>query len=172
MIFSDQQGREWDIVIHHGTAKRLKETDGFEFYALEQDKAKPLMELIDDNFGMMELIWKIIKPQAAMKEVSQDDFFSAMGGASSANARRAFLESYGNFTLSPTIQSVIKDRLRMEAESEAAMNRAMARMMKNAQKEIEKQSGNLSDESIDKMFSETLKRHQSSLNSQALPAAT
>lgn len=160
MLFKDRKGREWDVDINEGVAMRLKSSEGFDFYALEEDKSQGLKDLIGDKRGILSLVWKIVKPQAAANGVSEDDFFGSMGGTSSANARTAFIESYGNFTQSPAIRSWMKDQLILESENEKAQSRAMRKLMDLAQKESTRQAETVNDENIEKIFSEALSKPQ------------
>lgn len=171
--FTDRKGREWEIDLTVGLARRLKK-DGVSLYALEEDKAEKLKSLLANREEALEWVWNVIKPQAVAAGVSEDDFFDNMDGKPSADARRAFLDSYGNFTQSQAIQSMIRGQIDLEVKAETSMSRATAKMMEIAANEFRRQDSTINDENISKMFADVLKTpaEKSQTNSHELQATT
>lgn len=162
-IFKDKSGHEWDVTISVATAIRLK-NEGHSILALEEQKAKGLRELFEDDLSILEWVWRVVKPQADAKGISQDAFFSALGGNSMGEARRKFLEAYADFTRSPAIRSALTELHKIDRRAEEETQRAMGKVAEFAQKELEKQVGALSDENILRLCNETLKEKQSESN--------
>lgn len=170
--FKDNKEREWEVPLTVGDAMRLKK-DGVDIYALAENKFAKLIALETDDFGFLELLAAILKPQLDAKQVSVDDFYFAMGGQSMYDAWEAFGSAYLGFTREPEMRSSLKSLFdkhkKLKQVAGRKMAEAMTRMEKIALEEAEKFT--ISDDQIRNKMKLDLSELNLNAQSSALPVS-
>lgn len=107
MIFKDDKGRDWDLSISLGTARRLHREEVVSLIG-DKDSFERLIYVLADPVAMLDVIWAIVKPEAVKREIDQSDFEEAIGTSSLADAIDCVRKSIENFIqgLDPNMHKV------------------------------------------------------------------
>jgi hypothetical protein len=126
--FIDNQGRRWTLEITVGSIKRVKALTGVDLYALIDDGAKKLGELLTDVVGLVDVLYALCEEQCKAESISDEDFGRSFSGDALESAGEAFVEEVIFFTPNrrarQALQSltakgkVLRDRLLTKAEKE------------------------------------------------------
>lgn len=124
--FKDAKGRDWSLEITVGSIKRVKALTDVDLYALVDDGAKKLAELLADVVTLVDVLFILCAEQAKAADVSDEDFGRAFGGDVLEAAGEAFVEEIIFFTPNQRARLALKeltgkgrklrDRLLTEAE--------------------------------------------------------
>lgn len=142
--FSDSNGRTWNLIVTVDAVRRVRDLVGVNLARLiEPRKAGgevPLMtDLEDDIMLLVDVIYAIIKPQADVAGVSDEEFGQALGGEAIAAAHEAFWKELADFFRSL--------RRRPGAPEAKAIEKQLA-LVEAAMAAVEKKIGDLDVEQI------------------------
>jgi hypothetical protein len=95
--FNDTQGRQWSVEVNVGAIKRVKTLIGVDL--LQTKDGQLLVDLADDPVKMADVLWAIIQPQAASRNITDEDFGAALGGDTIRVAVEVFVAELIDFFL-------------------------------------------------------------------------
>lgn len=150
--FTDTLGRQWNVDLTIGTARRLKAAGVVDL--LSDESGKLIESLIGDVGKLLDVIWTCVHDQAATLGVDQDAFWDAIDGDVIDQATEALLEALVNFTRPsrrPALRAVLS-RMR------AAETKMATRMTEWAE------TGRL-DQQIDQAIEQAIEQAERSLGS-------
>ena len=98
-MFTDNEGRDWEVKITVATIKRVRDLIGVDIY--QAVGAEMLTELITDPVKLVDILYAVLKPQADERGVSDEQFGESLGGDAVADATQAFLEELVEFFPKP-----------------------------------------------------------------------
>lgn len=93
--FTDTAGREWPVALNVATVKRIRDGAGLDVLKLAEQKT--LVQLLDDPCKLAEVLWCVIEPEANKREISPEDFGSALAGDCLEAATDCLLEALCDF---------------------------------------------------------------------------
>lgn len=88
--FSDSAGRAWTITINISAIKRVSDLVGVNLANLLDGSPPLLTRLGTDVVLLCDVIFALVKPQADVAEVTDEDFGRSMGGDAILSANDAF----------------------------------------------------------------------------------
>ena len=88
--FTDAEGRSWSIAMTFDSLTRVRSVCQVDLTRLSEGDPPLLARLDEDLMLLGELIWILIEPEAARKNISGDDLARAMTAEALAAAREAF----------------------------------------------------------------------------------
>ena len=96
--FKDKDGRDWQIELTIGAARRVRDLLGVNL--LELDKGDPplLTQLGTDEMLLVDVIYCLIKPQADAAEVTDEMFGCSLDGEAVWSACNAFYAELIDFS--------------------------------------------------------------------------
>lgn len=134
-VFKDSEGREWDVGLPWDVVRRLKDKEGINVLEFAEDKFAKFREVMANPLSMLDLLWAIVKPQAAAKQLTKEQFEDAINGDVLFVAQEVFEGSYLFFTHNPETRSALKRLL----DKQKAMQKAtMDRLVKLGEEMMEK----------------------------------
>jgi len=95
--FTDAQKRPWNIEINVAAIKRVRDGAGVDLYALIDDGAKPLGELLGDPVKLVEVLYVLCAGRVEELGLQPEDFGAAFDGDALEAASEAFTEELVNF---------------------------------------------------------------------------
>lgn len=102
--FTDNQGRQWTVELTVGDVKRIRRRTGIDLMGLmdpvgnDGAAGKMLVDAIRDDLVMLiDLLYAILEPAAALRGVGDEDFGKALDGQACGAAVAAFWESVADF---------------------------------------------------------------------------
>jgi hypothetical protein len=95
--FNDTEGRDWTVLIAVGAVKRVRAALDIDLYALIDDQAKALAELMDDPCRLVDVVYVLCRDQAEQKEVLEVQFGEALAGDTLEALAEAFVEALIDF---------------------------------------------------------------------------
>ena len=132
--FKDNEGRQWDIRMDYGAAKRVKALVGINLLApleeVEPDGQPLLTRLARDDMMVIDVIFAIIKPQADERGMKDEEWAGAMGGDAMLEAHDGFYREYVNFFRSRGRAETMMALQKQKAALDAAIREAEARIRK------------------------------------------
>lgn len=96
-VFKDKKGVEWELEITVGTKIDVEARLGFNLYALAEDGAKGLGELLGDCERLVQLLYVLCRGQCEERGVSPEHFARLFTGEVLEAAADAFVEEYIGF---------------------------------------------------------------------------
>jgi len=96
-LFTDRQGRDWEVEITVATVKRVQDLLKYSLYGLLQDEARPLGDLVADPVRLVDTLYVVCRPQAVRLQVSDEDFGRLFAGDVLERATDAFLAELVDF---------------------------------------------------------------------------
>jgi len=126
--FTDAEKRCWEIVIHVGALKRVRDLAGVDL--MDVAGGDLLDRLIDDPVLLVNVLYVLVKPQADAKAVSDEDFGRAMvGGVLDAAAEALMKELLDFFPRGPharamgKLATMLRGELKAATETQAAIEK-------------------------------------------------
>ena len=95
MKFTDKLDREWDCDITMATVKRVR--SGADVNLLEALEGDLVYKLGTDLELLAQVLWCVVEPQAAEKDVSPESFAEGLAGDHFASAADAFMDGLRGF---------------------------------------------------------------------------
>lgn len=96
-IFKDSKGRNWEIAINIGTVKRVRDLLSVNLIEIEAGEPPLLTRLGTDVIFLCDVIYCLVKGQADLKGITDEEFGSSLGGDSIIEAQKAFYEELTDF---------------------------------------------------------------------------
>ena len=93
--FKDNAGRVWSLQVDVAALKRVRSL--LEVNLLDVLEGKLVDRLADDPVFLCDVLYAVVKPEADVQKVSDEDFGRAMGGDALDGATAAFLEELADF---------------------------------------------------------------------------
>lgn len=93
--FADSKKRTWELAIHVASIKRVRALTGTDLLAIADGKL--LERLISDAVLLGDVLWALVKPQAELQGVTDEDFGGALAGDAVEEATKVFLEELVDF---------------------------------------------------------------------------
>ena len=131
--FKDTEDREWTVEINVTAVKRVKSLTGINIAAVSEGL---FTDLASDPAMLCDVIFALIKPQADMAGVTDEQFGTAMRGDSIHHATMAFLDELVNFTPSPAGRKLLSRAL---DQSKELYETAMTKLTEHLDKDTTKQ---------------------------------
>lgn len=103
MKFEDNQGRSWDLQINVGQAMALIEDH--EVDLIEGDVNATIGKIMERARLRLDMAWTILKRQAKELEVTEDDFWNAIGPAQLTAINNCLKEAIVNFIVAQRPES-------------------------------------------------------------------
>ena len=125
-VFKDANGGEWSVSVNVGTVKRLRAI-GCDIMA---EDGNGIMSLSSDPVMLGDALWCVCKDQAAAKCITEDSFFSAIGGDSIESATEALIGAVIDFFPSARRNLMKKAMLKSKALQRVAIERAEEKIEK------------------------------------------
>ena len=95
--FKDSKGRPWTLDITVYAVRRVRAETEVDLYSLVDDKAAGLAKLVNDPVKLIDVLYCLVAGEAAVKNVSADDFGAAFSGDSLEAAADAFVGAIIDF---------------------------------------------------------------------------
>ncbi len=95
--FKDKEGRQWDISLTYGYAKRAKARLGVNM--LEPENDNTIGRIVASAELMAEAIALALEPQFEQRGLTAEDVLEAFDGKAMSAARDAFIEEWEDFFL-------------------------------------------------------------------------
>jgi len=151
--FTDKKGRNWDVSLTLGGARRIDASDFSEvtskrFSILRPDKHL-LSDILTDTPLLFAIIWALVQPQAQASGVDEAEFLDGLDGPSIQAGREAFWEALSDFfpehaTALSTLLSqyqkagkrIAAELAAMETEIEAVVSEEVATQTEKLRKEL------------------------------------
>lgn len=95
--FKDSSGRSWTVAINVATVKRVRALVSVDLYAVLDDNAKPLGELLADPVKFVDVLYVVCKPEADATGVTDEAFGTSLGGDALLEAADTFVEALVDF---------------------------------------------------------------------------
>ena len=93
--FKDNEGRTWTVKVNIATVKRVKSLLGINIFdAIEKDL---IARLVSDTILLVDVLYVICKPEAELKNVSDEQFGEGLAGDVITAATTALLEELVDF---------------------------------------------------------------------------
>ena len=93
--FKDNEGRTWTVKVNISTVKRVKSLLGINIFdAIEKDL---IARLVSDTILLVDVLYVICKPEAELKNVSDEQFGEGLAGDVITAATTALLEELVDF---------------------------------------------------------------------------
>ena len=96
-IFTDATNRQWEIALTIGSAKRVKSLLGIDLLQPESGDPPLLTRLGTDEVLLCDIIYCLVKPQADVVGVSDEQFGELLGGDVILAAQTALYEELIDF---------------------------------------------------------------------------
>lgn len=96
-MFRDLSGREWRIKIRVATLRMLRTEHDLDLLKILDRDKNPLAQLADDPFRLCDVLWALIKTQAAEAGVSELDWLDSMAGDCLSEAAYALMQATIDF---------------------------------------------------------------------------
>lgn len=97
VTFRDATGREWQISLTVGLAKKIKADLGLDLLAVIKPKNTVLQQLADDPELLCEVIWRLVNQRAEAAGVTQEAWWDAVDDATIDAAAGALIGSLIRF---------------------------------------------------------------------------
>lgn len=94
--FADNAGRTWTVAVNVDGIKRVKALAGVNL--LDAVNGDLLEKLIDDPVLLCDVIYALVKPEADLKHVGDEDFGRSMAGDAIDSATSSLLEELVDFS--------------------------------------------------------------------------
>jgi hypothetical protein len=123
--FSDTTGRQWDLSLTIGAAKRVKGLLNVDLLDLAGGNPPLITRLHTDAMLLVDVIFALLKPQADAAGITAEQFGEALGGDAAWNAYQAFaaeLEDFFRQFHRPDLERTVAiNRRLMETKPEKAV---------------------------------------------------
>ncbi|MCG3181842.1 MAG: hypothetical protein BIFFINMI_04277 [Phycisphaerae bacterium] len=123
--FTDTAGRSWEVVVNVDTIKRVRDLLGVNLLGIVEPGNDLVDRLAEDVILVCDILFAVVKPQAAERNVSDADFGKALSGDVIDTATTALLEELIDFfpsrrraILRQAWEKVVKVKARLETEAE------------------------------------------------------
>lgn len=98
--FKTLDGTDWKVVVTVGTVKRVLDDTGLKLTDMFTSQ-KATEQFLSDDIKFCELLWSVVRPQAAEAGVTIDQFFSTIDGTVVENAAEALVSEIVDFFQEP-----------------------------------------------------------------------
>jgi hypothetical protein len=95
--FRDLAGRTWRIKINVASLRMLRSDQDLDLLKILDREKTPLAQLADDPFRLCDVLWALIKGQAAEAAVAELDWLESMAGDVLSEAAYALMEATIDF---------------------------------------------------------------------------
>lgn len=92
--FKDADGREWSVVVRHGTLKKMRETMSLDIF---NDVENVCNKLASDVFLLADVLFLVCEKQAIERKFSREEFYDLIFGDTIVDATSAFLGAVTDF---------------------------------------------------------------------------
>lgn len=140
--FTDRYGREWDVTLTLGSAKRVDASDFSELWDKTVSFIAPSKELFQELMTnkplAMGIVWAIIKPQADELEppLSAEAFLDSLDGDALSEAINSLWETLASFF--PQAKTVILNLRDLQTRAEKRAQAGLANLTEKAGAEIDR----------------------------------
>ena len=124
--FTDNQGRNWSIVVNVSTVKRVRSMLKIDLLSILVDEGKLIEQLNTDDMLLCDIIYALVKPDADARQVSDEDFGAAMAGDAIGAATAAFLDELADFFPEPKRRLLKRLLATLRSEQEKAADKIEA----------------------------------------------
>lgn len=133
--FRDNAGRTWTLDMTLDSVKRVKSLLGVNLFELELGDPPLITRIGSNEILLCDIIFCMVKPQADLQNVSDEDFGKAMGGDAICGAQNAFYEELVDFFQKRgrvEIARAVKTQLRMITLAIARMELKLSKIDEEA----------------------------------------
>jgi hypothetical protein len=95
--FKDNKGRCWDIELTIGAAKRVLELLKIDLLQPETGDPPLLQRIGSDEILLVDTVFVLIKPQADIQAIKDEDFGAALDGRAALDMQKAFYDELIDF---------------------------------------------------------------------------
>lgn len=95
--FRDLAGRTWLITIRVGSLRMLRNEYDLDLLQILNPDKNPLAQLADDPYRICDVLWALIKTQAAEAGVSEQEWQDSMAGDCLSEAANALIDATIDF---------------------------------------------------------------------------
>ncbi|HZT79627.1 MAG TPA: hypothetical protein VFA26_05380 [Gemmataceae bacterium] len=106
--FTDEKSRTWQVPINVGAVRRVRDRLGINLYALIEDRAKGLGQLLGDPLRLMEVVGVLCEEQIARAGISREDFEAGLAGDALEAATEAFVQGLVDFFPNPKVRETLR----------------------------------------------------------------
>jgi len=108
--FQDESGREWNVVLTTGIAKRIRDTLGFDIFGVfgDEEQARDFQRIYQDPVLLTGVIAAICDKQRIAAGISEEDFDARIRGDAIDGAVKALIEEIPNFGRSPSQREAVR----------------------------------------------------------------
>jgi len=124
--FTDNQGRNWSIVVNVSTVKRVRSMLKIDLLSILVDEGKLIEQLNTDDVLLCDIIYALVKPDADARQISDEDFGAAMAGDAIGAATAAFLDELADFFPEPKRRLLKRLLATLRSEQEKAADKIEA----------------------------------------------
>ena len=121
-LFKDAAGREWEVKLTIGSAKKLSER--LKPFEIDLMNIEQVLVRFADILFFTEVIWETVRDQAEAKGITADEFLDAFSGDLLYRARQAWLNEYIDFFPDPAARKTVRELL-ARSEKMADLQRRM-----------------------------------------------
>lgn len=130
LTFKDVAGREWDLKLNLGIAKRLKDDKVIDLTRVLEKEMRRFKELMSDPFDLAGVVWEIVKPQVAAKELDFEQWITSLNGDALDAMIDAFSRAVADF--SPALRPLILKGMEKGKTVKAATLKEVTGVMESA----------------------------------------
>ena len=87
--FKDRTGRDWTLDMTCGRAAQIRAVTGVDVTNVTQPEPRCLMQMTEDPYLAMDVIWVLVEPQAQARGVSKAEWLDALTGNEMSEASEA-----------------------------------------------------------------------------------
>lgn len=121
--FKDADGRDWNLTLTLGVARRIKDDLGIDFGAIGDGSL--FFKLAGDPYKLGAVLWLLIEREAERRKITDEQFLDALDGDVLGAAISALGEAVVNFTPAPMRAAVAKAFAKTEEAQQVAMTTLM-----------------------------------------------
>lgn len=124
--FTDQNGRPWALKIDVAAIKEIR--DALQVDLLKALEGDLLQELAADPVKLVEVLWRLVREQAARDQLTEEQFGRALAGDSLEAATEAFLDELIAFFPQRQRNALATLRTKSRHYAQTATTAAMSRL--------------------------------------------
>lgn len=135
--FKDKLGAEWNITLTVGALRRVLDMVDVDLARLVEtvdangNKRNPIQEwatLINDPIRVCDVLWAVVSPVAAARQITDEQFGELLEGQTLANATEALEQSLRDFfsALHPEFADMLRKMARFNRQGVAELSRRIS----------------------------------------------
>lgn len=134
-VFRDRMGRDWVLELNVAQVATVKALTGVDLWKAFDEQLKPLAELLGDLQKVCEVLFALVRRQAAERQITAEQFGEGLAGDSLQGAAEALAQELIDFFPDRARRENLRRVVQKQRQADQLMQERIARTIEAVQPE-------------------------------------